>query len=262
MRVLAVDWSGAMRGTRSHLWLAEAVEAGRLIRLEARRPRQMLTHDLLTMREPLVIGLDFAFSFPAWFVKQVGAWSAPELWERVGECGEEWLFACEPPFWGRPGRRRPTITGAAFRRAELAVPRVRGVGPKSVFQIGGAGAVGTGSIRGMPLLHELHQAGATIWPFTRGGWPLVVEIYPRLLTGNVRKSHALERRTLVAERYPGLHPEHARLAAESEDAFDAAVSALVMVEHVADLVALPDEPDPGLRLEGRIWHPGWQCDDP
>jgi hypothetical protein len=50
----------------------------------------------------------------------------------------------------------------------------------------------------------------------------------------------------------------------SEDAFDAAVSALVMVEHVAELIALSCEVelDSELRLEGRIWHPGWRTDEP
>jgi hypothetical protein len=131
-----------------------------------------------------------------------------------------------------------------------------------MFQIGGAGSVGTGSIRGMPLLHALHQAGASVWPFVRGGWPVVVEIYPRLLTGPVRKSDPSARRALLEERYPSLDKEHVRLATLSEDAFDAGVSALVMVEHMADLRDLPDAPDPQLRLEGRIWHPAWRLDRP
>jgi len=42
-------------------------------------------------------------------------------------------------------------------------------------------------------------------------------------------------------------------AAVSEDAFDAAVSALVMSAHATALAALPPEPDPVLRREGRIW---------
>ncbi|MEX0750548.1 MAG: hypothetical protein WD359_07030, partial [Dehalococcoidia bacterium] len=52
----------------------------------------------------------------------------------------------------------------------------------------GAGAVGTGSLRGMPMLHRLHAAGMHIWPYDDPGYPLVIEIYPRLLTGPVRKS--------------------------------------------------------------------------
>jgi hypothetical protein len=72
----------------------------------------------------------------------------------------------------------------------------------------------------------------------------------------------VDREKLLAERHPKLDPEHVRLATGSEDAFDAAVSALVMLEHLDDLSALPDEADPELRVEGRIWHPGWRLDEP
>jgi hypothetical protein len=247
-----------------HLWLAEAEEAGRLARLQAFSSRHALTEHLLSLRtEATVIGLDFAFSFPAWFLHAIGTPGAEDLWLRAAHRGEQWLQDCSPPFWGRPGRKRPPPAGPALRRTEAAVPRVRGVAPKSVFQIGGAGAVGTGSIRGMPLLHALSTTGATIWPHTRGSAPLiVVEIYPRLLTREVYKSSASHRESLLEERYPALAPVHRALAVASEDAFDAAVSALVMSEHVEDFERLPDEPDPELRLEGRIWHPGWRFDQP
>ena len=260
-RVVAVDWSGARRGLRKHLWVAEACAPGRLVRLEPLASRFALADELGSRPEIAAVGLDFAFSFPAWFVARLGVRGAPELWARVAEEGEAWLAACAPPFWGRPGRPRPMLGGDGWRRTERAVPRVGGIGPKSVFQIGGAGAVGTGSIRGMPVLHALHASGARIWPFVaRGGEPQVVEIYPRLLTDRVRKSDPAERQRLLAGRYPRLEPAHARLAALSEDAFDAAVSALVMVEHLDDLLGLPAEHDPELRLEGRIWHPGWRTD--
>jgi predicted nuclease with RNAse H fold len=142
-----------------------------------------------------------------------------------------------------------------FRRTELALRR-RGLLPKSVFQIGGWGAVGTGSIRGMPLLLRLREAGAAIWPFDPPGWPLVLEIYPRLLTGPVVKSRPAARQAYVARWYPNL----AEWSIASEDAFDAAVSALVMARHADNLAALPSEPDHELRLEGRIWYPDWDTD--
>jgi hypothetical protein len=204
--------------------------------------------------------LDFSFSFPAWFVRQLGLSDGPTIWGYVAEHGESWLASCAAPFWGRRGRPRPALAGPSLRRAERAVPRIAGISPKSVFQIGGAGSVGTGSIRGMSLLARLTGSGAAIWPFASGGETTVVEIYPRLLTGPVRKSRPAERAALLAARFPGLSPEHRLLAIGSEDAFDAAVSALVMAEHAADLAALPAETDGELRLEGRIWHPGWRAD--
>jgi len=263
MRAIAVDWSGATHSARSHIWLAEAMSPTELVRLESGRDRDQLYSHLQSLpSEGLVIGLDFAFSFPGWFVQSLGLQSAIELWPHVVGHGEAWLSRCEPPFWGRPGRPRPPEMQPALRLTDRAVPRTSGIAPKSIFQIGGAGAVGTGSIRGMSLLHAFHSAGASIWPFSSGTSPTLVEIYPRLMTGPVHKSNRAQRAALLARRYPNLAPEHARLANASEDAFDAAVSALVMMEHASDLLALPDEVDPMLRLEGRIWHPRWRDDEP
>jgi len=244
--------------------LAEAANAQRLTRLEAGRGRDALATHLLdeAARDPrLVVGLDFAFSFPAWFSHDVlGVPDAPSTWARVARDGEAWLAACAPPFWGRPGRPRPGVAGPALRWTERAAPRLTGIAPKSVFQIGGAGSVGTGSLRGMPLLARLQRAGACVWPFEAGGWPVVVEIYPRLLTGRVAKSQRAQREALLAREFPDLAPEHRRLAIASEDAFDAAVSALVMARHQADLTTLPALNDRLVAREGRIWHPGWRDD--
>lgn len=262
MRAIAVDWSGAIQTARSHIWLAEACEPGHLVRLEAGRDQATLCAHLQSLEAPddLVVGLDFAFSFPAWFLDHLGVTNAPDLWALASECGEAWLKRCEPPFWGRPGRPRPDQMQPGLRRTDLSVPRIGGVAPKSIFQIGGAGAVGTGSLRGMPLLHRLYRTAARIWPFTESGDPTVIEIYPRLMTGAVHKSNASARARLLANRYPSLSAEHVRLATNSEDAFDAAVSALVMIEHVGDLSSLAPEPDTYARMEGRIWHPDWAQD--
>ena len=261
MRAIAIDWSGARLGAERHIWLAEAREPGRLARLEGGRSREAIATALQHLHDPhTAIGLDFAFSVPAWFAHHLGLSNAPHLWALAEARGEDWLQGCQPPFWGRPGRPRPRLPGSPFRQTERQVPPTAGILPKSIFQIGGPGAVGTGSIRGMPLLGRLHAAGAAIWPFDPPGWPLVVEIYPRLLSGPVRKSRPAARRRLLEQRYPGLDPAHLAAATQSEDAFDAAISALVMLEHADDLTTLPPEADPIVRLEGRIWHPAWRAE--
>lgn len=264
-RVLAIDWSGAALHAERRIWLAEALDGQRLARLVSGYSREGVATWLVeeAARTPrMVIGLDFAFGFPAWFSQRVlQASTGPDVWARVAEVGETWLRACEPPFWGRPGCPRPSDTpGPWLRWAEQAVAPVAGIRPKSVFQIGGAGSVGTGSLRGMPLLERLHRAGARVWPFDDAGWPLVVEIYPRLLTRAVVKSSMVQRERYLDAVFPLLALEHRQAAIVSEDAFDAAVSALVMAACVADLETLPPELDPCLRLEGRIWHPEWRRD--
>jgi len=209
----------------------------------------------------MVVGLDFAFSLPAWFLEQRGLASAHELWALADREADAWLAACLPPFWGRGRTRRPELA-AHFRRTELDVPATAGIRPKSVFQIGGAGAVGTGSLRGMRLLHRLSEAGFSVWPFDPPGWPRVVEIYPRLLTGPVNKSSADGRAACLAGQQPGPGGELPGLAASNEDAFDAAVSGLVMAERLDDLIAPGPTTDREEALEGKIWEPRYLPDCP
>lgn len=255
-RVIAIDWSGAAVRASKSIWLAEVAD-GRLIRLENGRDRSEITSHLAAeaTRDPdLVVGLDFAFSLPAWFLAERQLSSAPELWNLVAREGERWLAECAAPFWGRPGRAFPG-TADPYRRTELELAPVGGVRPKSVFQIGGAGAVGTGSLRGMPALQQLREAGFSVWPFDPPSRPRVVEIYPRVLTGAVIKSSVGERGAYLARAYPVMDTALRGLAAGSEDAFDAAVSALTMARWRDELVSLPPARDLIDRQEGRIWVP-------
>ena len=254
-RVVAVDWSGAKTGAQHKIWLAE-VCGGRLRRLESGRNRCELVEHLIDEadRDPeVVVGLDFAFSFPRWFAEGLGATSVEEVWDLVAKQGEEWLRDCQNPFFGKLGSRRPKHR-ELLRRTESRAPE--GANPKSVFQIAGPGAVGTGSIRGMPHLADMREAAFSIWPFDEPRTPLVTEIYPRLLTGPVTKSDFCERRAhLTAECFPEIGGGLACKAASSEDAFDAAVSAVVMSRHMDEIVALTQSHDVVELIEGAIWWP-------
>ncbi len=241
------------------MWLAEA-RSGRLARLECGRGRDELVDHLLDLagREAaLVVGLDFAFSFPAWFVRKLGVESAGEAWELVARDGESWLERCDPPFWGRPGKPRPPPTRgrSPFRKTEGERLPIRGVAPKSVFQIGGDGSVGTGSIRGMPALLRLRAAGFSIWPFDPPRLPLALEIYPRWLTGRVQKRNEVSRRLHLAVHAAGEDHALVELAASNEDAFDAAASAIEMAKRAASFSDLGRATDREHLLEGRIWNP-------
>lgn len=255
MRVVAVDWSGdaTVRGQRQHIWEATAAD-GRLVSLTNGLRRCELIERIKGWADDdpeLAVGLDFAFSLPHWFLSERGLKSPYELWNLVGREGEGWLADCRPPFWGRVGTRKVPAQ-ELFRRTELDCQPVAGIAPKSVFQISGPGAVGTGSIRGMPFLRELHDSGFSIWPFDAPGWPRVVEIYPRALTGAVVKSDQSSRQK---HRAMGKLPADLRMVAESsEDAFDSAVSALAMSEDVEALRRLERTTDPIVSLEGEIWH--------
>ena len=146
--------------------------------------------------------------------------------------------------------------------------KMLGITPKSPFQIGGAGSVGTGSLRAMPFLLRLHEAGFHVWPFEDAelgrklSKPLLVEIYTRLMTGPVAKSNAEARkRYLTARRkddplYAGISRSVFAKALNSEDAFDALVSTLEMVRHADEFAKLRATRDETFRLEGITWRPG------
>jgi hypothetical protein len=251
LRVLAVDWSGKIKDASESIWIAEAT-AGQITFLEnGRSPGEVVEYlvDIASSGSQAVVGLDFAFSMPAWFVREKLATNGPEFWEIVSKSGEEWINKCPSPFFGHAGTKRPTRVDL-LRQTELAAK-----GAKSVFQVAGAGAVGVGSIRGMPLLRSLRSGGWQIWPFEPAGRNVAVEIYPRLMTGPIRKGVWRNRISYLNENFSDLDQRFMERAAGSEDAFDAAVSALVMDGHRARFADLSRPVDSIELLEGRIWCP-------
>jgi hypothetical protein len=247
--VAVADWSGAARNERAGLWLAEWDGATGTVRRVGPHSRVEAVQRLLALADhdpDMVAGLDFGFSMPAWWLEHNAIAAAPELWADSGRL-EGWLAACAPPFWGRPGRRRPDLGGRSqWRRTEVAAP----VRPRSVFQIGGAGAVGTASLRGMPALAALRHGGVAVWPFDDWRLPAVVEVWPRLAIGPLVKSSERARAGWVAANRPLLHPLVAEAAERSPDAFDAAAAALALAGR--DRIARPSPDDPGVVLEGWI----------
>jgi hypothetical protein len=92
-------------------------------------------------------------------------------------------------------------------------------------------------------------------PFHDDGPPWVAEISPRALTGPVNTSRWRERWTYLHEHFGGRPAALLERAAGSEDAFDAAVSALVMDRHRDALSAVRATTDLAEAIEGRIWRP-------
>jgi hypothetical protein len=191
-------------------------DGGSLVSLTCGRTRsETVDHilHLLSVHPRTVVGFDFSFSFPRWWVAEHNM----HPWELAVAFGESWLASCPPPFWGRPGRRQVLEPSLAYRRTELSLtPR-----PGSVFQIGGAGAVGTASLRGMPHLRRLAAAGVAVWPFVDwpASGPVAAEVWPRSVMGSVVKSSASARAAFL----PAVPAAH-----RSPDAFDAACAALAL----------------------------------
>ena len=264
VRYIAVDWSGAAQvaAQRKHIVAAELCE-GR-ISLSLGRTRDELAGWLIeraALDERLVVGLDFAFSYPAWFLRELGSMNVVDFWKLLTQRGETWLSSCSPPFWGRPRQPCPPGHRAETWRGDRQTERASESRlPSSPFQIGGAGAVGTGSLRGIPQLLTLREAGFSIWPFDPLRLPLVMEIYPRSFTGPVCKSSRSERERFLRTSFPTnldrsivLTPEDSALAAASEDAFDALCSVVGLERQQEEICQLDCAADAESLLEGAIF---------
>ena len=295
-RVVGIDWSGRVdaAGQRRHIWAGVWTADMRgmaSVQLEGGRTRTEVAEWLIEMAQEtprMVVGFDFCFSYPAWFVRdEHGMRSAPEFWKRVVEEGhvERWLMrgAEDRRFWGKPHKRPAEFSGEHLHRMLRAtdidckilaeIPeaerqaRVKGITPKSVFQIGGSGSVGTASLRGFAVLLRLREAGFRVWPFDEPALtekephPLVVEMYSRLNTGAVHKSNATARAAYLLKKrredaaYAALSRGVMQKARGSEDAFDALVSTMVMAERSDSFMRLPKPRDPLLGIEGWTWAP-------
>lgn len=267
-RVLAVDWSGARTGASRKIWLAE-IQAGRLLRLENGRDRdditQLLVETVADARrhdERVVIGLDFGFGVPAWYADREGWRTGDDVWRAfTAERADAVLAAPTFPFWGRGAQRtRPAALHEdgptpPLRETERTLRgRAR---PFSVFQLVGAGSVGAASLRGMPTLRALADAGALIWPFdddVGGAVTVVAEVWPRLAAPTVNKSDAAARvahvRTLDASVDGVL--AHELAVRRSDDAFDALVAAIALWNARHTLDRLPRDSSALEQREGRI----------
>lgn len=300
-RLVAIDWSGRMdaAGQRRHIWAGVWTQLadGRVrVALEAGRTREEIGAWLIELaRETprMAVSIDCCFSFPGWFLAEHGCADMFAFWRKVNEgLGEQWLarecdaIAHDERFWGKPHKRPAQFCGEGYRRmfrfadydnkiaqalpgGDLArAAKMRGITPKSPFQIGGSGSVGTGSLRAMTMLERLHDAGFRIWPLEASAiaakkpQPLLVEMYTRLMTGPVAKSNAEARRKYLAEKrktdalYAPVGRAVMQKALSSEDAFDALVSVIEMARYEGEFAGLRATRDAELRREGLTWRPG------
>jgi hypothetical protein len=300
LRLIAIDWSGRIdvAGQRRHIWAAIWTRSGSetTVQLEAGRTRDEITEWLIELAREIprmVVSIDCCFSFPGWFLEEHGCEDMFAFWRKANAgLAEQWLdrecdeIARDERFWGAPHKRPAQFCGPGYRRMfrfadydnKIAqgmeggdperAAKMRGITPKSPFQIGGSGSVGTGSLRAMTMLERLHDAGFRFWPLENAAIdakvprPLVVEMYTRLMTGAVAKSNAEARRKYLAAKrktdalYASLGRAVLSNAQGSEDAFDALVSVIEMARYADEFGGLKATRDPELRREGLTWRPG------
>jgi hypothetical protein len=202
---VAVDWSArATRATGADsIWIAvlDAPGVPVLANPATRTAAEALLRACLAERSDrrVLVGIDVALGYPAGTAAALGLpddeapWRA--TWRRIAEllvddernANNRFEVAAAlnrsigggaGPFWGCPAGRRydglaptkpSTFPLAEFRAAERAL-RAAGRRPMSVWQLAGAGSVGSQTLTAIPVLERLltEHADMAVWPFTTG----------------------------------------------------------------------------------------------
>ena len=292
-RFIGIDWSGAANASGQQVYVAEAHRQDARITLHSvvrARDRSAvetflrgwpLTHaptwedwpgpGELDRRPRRIVGLDFAFGFPAAFLHPEldSAWSWEDLarWAATldasassGEAESTLRQAIEA---SDALREQFRTRGGNTREMHLRITDRHAPGrPTSVFHLIGPSQVGLGSITGLAMLHRLRRTEQlAVWPFDglerlKRARAVLVEVFPRMwLIPGLRKNELPERvRQLDRWRREGIaFRSNAELAAASSgDALDAAAAAIGAARCCFRLPSPEAVPEEARRQEGWI----------
>ncbi|MCC6000169.1 MAG: molybdopterin guanine dinucleotide synthesis [Pararhodobacter sp.] len=274
-RIAILDWSAAAtpcRGADS-IWLGMAAQG----RIHSRNLPTRQRAEALLIRlvracrargDRLLIGADFAFGYPAGFARAltgqadalaVWGWLAAHIRDDARNRNNRFTVAAAMnralpglgPFWFRPAALAlPDLPARGSARhgnqmlADLRATDRASPGAQSVWKLGGAGAVGSQGLMGLPMLWRLRAAfpdAVAVWPFD-AHWataPVVLaEVFPSMLNAEIaalRQPHLTGRRP-TRRAWPVKDAVQVRLLA-------AALDRLSMAGRLVPLMAaLPDDP--------------------
>lgn len=225
--VAILDWSaaGSPKKGRDSIWLGLTDQSGTQTeniptRLEAESRLSQLIEDCQASGKRLLLGVDFSLSAPKGLTETLTGTAQPfALWsylrDRLIEGPDNFTnyrdvaaemngaFAEEGPFWGNttrhdiiglPRKKPPLPKGLApYRRTEV-IARHEGAMPKQIWQLAGAGAVGAQSLTGIAMLARIKAVHPMlhIWPFEAPAQITVAEVYPSLISAEVRAASTPE----------------------------------------------------------------------
>jgi hypothetical protein len=269
---VGIDWSGNKQLRQKGLKIAVAY-AGR----GAPRLEECPTHNALWSRtdamrwiednfqdKRALIGLDFAFGFPASVLSE----SVVLDWDYVEKiCGPA------PNFYGGAFFRPPSCahshlvnspwlpklsySAAHLRITDFVAKETIGATPQSIFNAVGPAQVGPSSISGMRALRSLQRNCGdriTIWPFNelRQTGSVIVEIFPRYFPLSRRKRARLADHDTLNAALAAFDSDEVAQGAKSEDEGDALLSAAALrtLSSKQSLFQLPDE---SIRSQGWIF---------
>ncbi len=218
-RVIVVDWSGKAtpspaRASKDAIWIGICDATGETQDYHRTRDkaRDWLASALAIGGRQLV-GFDFPMGYPSGFSRRLTGtddarvlhgWLADRIVDGPTNANNRFDLAADinrrighgGVFWGCPkARPRPDLSSlktvnydavgiAEKRRVERENPPA-----KPVWQLLGAGSVGSQALLGIPVVHQLATAtGAAVWPFEAPGDLTLAEVYPSLLATAVAAS--------------------------------------------------------------------------
>lgn len=220
-RVVVVDWSAAAtpRTGADSIWIAAHHVGTRRVQLANLPTRAAAYERLLALAcgdGPTLLGVDFPLGYPAGFASAAGLVATPtDAWESVWRHlaasitddhrnrNNRWAVATDlnrrlgtPHFWGAPPSAASGELPARKPRGDGRLPELRacerelratGLRPFSVWQLLGAGSVGSQSLTGIPVLERLRRGAGDrvrVWPFETGLRPaagaamVIAEVWP------------------------------------------------------------------------------------
>lgn len=235
-RYLMVDWSARSvsspkKPSADAIWWAEASQDGTASPVYCRTRTDAVEQiaeriaDVLDQGERILVGFDFPFGYPAGVAERVSGrpkakamwdWLADRVEDQPNNANRRYEVASEinraydgiGPCWGRPATwNHPDVpTHATVRLGnnhppERRLAEGRQANTKTVWQLAGAGAVGSQVLLGLPALKRLAEhprlkGRIAFWPFDIGfGVPkatcVIAEIYPSLLSKAIRERQML-----------------------------------------------------------------------
>ncbi len=218
-RVIVVDWSGrASRSTeresKDAIWIGlceQGFETQGYFRSRSDACDWLAVR--LTEGGRQLVGFDFPMGYPAGLARRLTGtdsarvlhgWLADRIVDGPDNANNRFEVAAginhqlggPGPFWGcpkaRPRPHLPSLKTVDYRALGLDEKRrVERENPpaKPVWQLLGAGSVGSQALLGIPVVDRLARTfGAAVWPFEPPGDLTLAEVYPSLLAPAVAAS--------------------------------------------------------------------------
>ncbi len=216
-RVIVVDWSGRAarspaRASKDAIWIGMQTDGqADQVYCRTRFEAEAMLRQALAEGGRQLVGFDFPMGYPAGLARHLTGqdsaralhgWLAGHITDAPDNANNRFEVAASinrqlggpsGPFWGCPNTRPmpdlpslKTVDYAALGLAEKRQVERENPPAKPVWQLLGAGSVGSQALLGIPVVHRLAQSfDAAIWPFEAPRNLTLAEVYPSLLAAAV-----------------------------------------------------------------------------